>query len=70
MLETVRRASPAGRKVPLPAFWAGAMDYRLAHQHSAFINFRRYVPDPKEHGFRWVDVKHYLSELGDEAIHD
>lgn len=33
------------------------MDYRLAHEDSAFINFRRYAPDPKEHGFRWVDIK-------------
>ncbi|WP_327373608.1 hypothetical protein OG393_06220 [Streptomyces sp. NBC_01216] len=33
------------------------MDTGLAHEESAFINFRRYSPDPKEHGFRWVDVK-------------
>ncbi|MFF9804952.1 hypothetical protein ACF1G5_07445 [Streptomyces coeruleorubidus] len=33
------------------------MDNGLAHEGSAFINFRRYVPDPKEHGFRWVDIK-------------
>ncbi|MFD9327712.1 hypothetical protein [Streptomyces sp. NPDC060065] len=33
------------------------MENGLAHEESAFINFRRYVPDPKEHGFRWVDVK-------------
>lgn len=33
------------------------MDNGLAHEESAFINFRRYVPDPKEHGFRWVDIK-------------
>ncbi|WP_192582659.1 hypothetical protein [Streptomyces triticiradicis] len=26
---------------------AGAMDNGLAHEESAFINFRRYVPDPK-----------------------
>ncbi|GHA71181.1 hypothetical protein GCM10010372_82790 [Streptomyces tauricus] len=32
------------------------MDDGLAHEESAFINFRRYVPDPK-HGFRWVDIK-------------
>jgi len=28
------------------------MDNGLAHEESAFINFQRYVPDPKEHGFR------------------
>ncbi|GCD32414.1 hypothetical protein OEIGOIKO_00127 [Streptomyces chrestomyceticus JCM 4735] len=33
------------------------MDNWLAHEKSAFINFRRYLPDPKEHGFRWVDIK-------------
>lgn len=33
------------------------MDNGRAHAESAFINFRRYVPDPKEHGFRWVDIK-------------
>ncbi|MFJ4539914.1 hypothetical protein ACIP39_28695 [Streptomyces tibetensis] len=33
------------------------MDHELAHEESAFINFRRYVADPKEHGFRWVDIK-------------
>ncbi|MFJ2968684.1 hypothetical protein ACIPIC_41265 [Streptomyces collinus] len=33
------------------------MDKGLAHEEGAFINFRRYVPDPKEHGFRWVDIK-------------
>ncbi|WP_328876328.1 hypothetical protein OHT76_43295 [Streptomyces sp. NBC_00287] len=33
------------------------MDNGLAHEESAFINFRRCVPDPKEHGFRWVDIK-------------
>ncbi|WP_326693158.1 hypothetical protein OIE63_39185 (plasmid) [Streptomyces sp. NBC_01795] len=33
------------------------MDNELAHEGSAFINFRRYLPDPKEHGFRWVDIK-------------
>ncbi|MFF6881401.1 hypothetical protein ACFY9S_39840 [Streptomyces sp. NPDC012474] len=35
------------------------MDNGLAHEESAFINFRRYVPDPKEHGFRWVDIKQF-----------
>ncbi|MGW3058795.1 hypothetical protein ACWC98_23080 [Streptomyces goshikiensis] len=29
----------------------------LAHQESVFINFRHYAPNPKEHGFRWVDIK-------------
>jgi hypothetical protein len=33
------------------------MDNGLAHEESAFINFRSYVPDPKQHGFRWVDIK-------------
>ncbi|MGC5000853.1 hypothetical protein ACLQ19_30805, partial [Streptomyces sp. DT195] len=33
------------------------MDNGLAREESAFINFRRYVRDPKEHGFRWVDIK-------------
>ncbi|GAA1269317.1 hypothetical protein [Streptomyces aureus] len=33
------------------------MDNGLVHEESAFINFRRYVPDPKEHGYRWVDIK-------------
>lgn len=35
------------------------MDNGLAHEGSAFINFRRYVPDPKVHGFRWVDIKQF-----------
>ncbi|MFS8202578.1 hypothetical protein ACLVWQ_28300 [Streptomyces sp. CWNU-52B] len=34
------------------------MNNGLAHEESALINFRRYVPDPKEHGFRWVNIKH------------
>lgn len=33
------------------------MDNGLAHEESAFINFRRYAQDPQEHGFRWVDIK-------------
>lgn len=33
------------------------MENGLAHEDSAFINFRRYVRDPKEHGYRWVDIK-------------
>ncbi|WP_097876795.1 hypothetical protein [Streptomyces sp. ms184] len=33
------------------------MESGLAHEDSAFINFRRYVRDPKEHGYRWVDIK-------------
>ncbi|MEF3113830.1 hypothetical protein [Streptomyces chrestomyceticus] len=33
------------------------MDNWLAHEESAFINFRCYLPDPKEHGFRWVNIK-------------
>ncbi|MFF5020087.1 hypothetical protein [Streptomyces sp. NPDC001165] len=33
------------------------MDNGLAHEGSAFINFRHYVRDPREHGFRWVDIK-------------
>ncbi|QNS07685.1 hypothetical protein [Streptomyces xanthii] len=34
------------------------MDDGLTHEASAFLNFRHYARDPKEHGFRWVDVKH------------
>ncbi|MEW2221527.1 hypothetical protein AB0939_19905 [Streptomyces sp. NPDC006990] len=33
------------------------MDNGLAHEKSFLINFRHYAPDPKEHGFRWVDIK-------------
>ncbi|MGW2706725.1 hypothetical protein [Streptomyces sp. NPDC001340] len=33
------------------------MDNGLAHEGSAVINFRHYVRDPREHGFRWVDIK-------------
>ncbi|MER6441932.1 hypothetical protein ABT275_37195 [Streptomyces sp. NPDC001185] len=33
------------------------MDNGLVHEESAFINLRRYLPDPKEHGHRWVDIK-------------
>ncbi|MFG2951315.1 hypothetical protein [Streptomyces adustus] len=33
------------------------MDNGLTHEENSFINFRRYVSDPKEHGFRWVDIK-------------
>ncbi|PVC84305.1 hypothetical protein [Streptomyces sp. CS131] len=33
------------------------MENGLAHEDSAFINFRRYVRDPKEHGYRWADIK-------------
>ncbi|MEV0557758.1 hypothetical protein AB0I27_30400 [Streptomyces sp. NPDC050597] len=33
------------------------MDNGLAHEESAFINFRRYVPGLMEHGFQWVDIK-------------
>ncbi|WP_372411365.1 hypothetical protein [Streptomyces luteireticuli] len=33
------------------------MNNRLAHEESTLINFRHYAPDPKEHGFRWVDIK-------------
>ncbi|SNT39832.1 hypothetical protein [Actinacidiphila glaucinigra] len=33
------------------------MDNGLVHEGTAFINFRHYVPAPKEHGFRWVDIK-------------
>jgi hypothetical protein len=35
------------------------MDNWLAHEGSAFVNFRHYVADPKEHGFRWVDIKQF-----------
>ncbi|GHA84701.1 hypothetical protein ACIQRS_19985 [Streptomyces termitum] len=40
------------------------MDNGLAHEESAFINFRRYVRDPKEHGFRWVDIKQLRFSAG------
>ncbi|MFF9080618.1 MULTISPECIES: hypothetical protein [Streptomyces] len=33
------------------------MENALAHEDSAFINFRRYVRDSREHGYRWVDIK-------------
>ncbi|MFF8694832.1 hypothetical protein ACF08W_21775 [Streptomyces sp. NPDC015144] len=33
------------------------MESGLAHGESVFINFRRSMRDPKEHGFRWVDIK-------------
>jgi hypothetical protein len=44
------------------------MNDGLAHEKSSFINFRRYVPDPKEHGFRWVDIKqlHFSAESVDD----
>lgn len=35
------------------------MSNGLAHEGSAFINFRHYVRDPKEHGYRWVDIKQF-----------
>ncbi|MEU6021104.1 hypothetical protein [Micromonospora sp. NPDC047134] len=47
------------------------MDNGLTHGASFFINFRRYLPDPKEHGFRWVDIKqlHFSNEyLDDRAL--
>ncbi|MFE1953352.1 hypothetical protein ACFW9D_23125 [Streptomyces sp. NPDC059524] len=34
------------------------MDDGLTHEAGAFLNFRHYARDPKEHGFRWVDIKH------------
>lgn len=40
------------------------MDNGLAHEESVFINFRRYVPDLKEHGFRWVDIKQLRFSAG------
>ncbi|MES9521367.1 hypothetical protein [Streptomyces capoamus] len=45
------------------------MDDRLAHAGSAFINFRHYAPDPKDHGYRWVDIKefHFPAE-GAESV--
>lgn len=44
------------------------MDNALTHEASFFINFRRYAPDPKEHGFRWVDIKklHFSAESVDD----
>ncbi|MZF88438.1 hypothetical protein [Streptomyces sp. SID5643] len=44
------------------------MDHGLTHEGSAFINFRRYVSDPKEHGFRWVDIKQL--RFSAEAVDD
>jgi len=40
------------------------MDDGLAHEGSTFINFRHYVPDPKEHGYRWVDIKQFHFAAG------
>lgn len=35
------------------------MDNLLAHEASAFINFRNYkFQDPRSHGYRWFDIKH------------
>ncbi|MEU9076806.1 hypothetical protein ACFYUY_28355 [Kitasatospora sp. NPDC004745] len=31
----------------------------LVHEGSAFVNFRHHLPDPKDHGFRWVDIKRF-----------
>lgn len=44
------------------------MDNGLAHEGSTFINFRHHIPDPKEHGFRWVDIKQFRfsAEPGDD----
>ncbi|MGW0931153.1 hypothetical protein [Streptomyces sp. NPDC002644] len=42
------------------------MDKKLAHEESIFINFRDYMRNPKEHGFRWVDIKQ-LRISGDPA---
>lgn len=46
------------------------MDNEPAHEGNAFINFRHYVPDPKEHGFRWVDVKQlrFSAESVDDGV--
>ncbi|MEU1011960.1 hypothetical protein [Streptomyces sp. NPDC005890] len=40
------------------------MDNGLAHQGSAFINFRHYLPAPNKHGFRWVDIKQLRFSAG------
>ncbi|MET8809195.1 hypothetical protein [Streptomyces sp. NPDC004546] len=40
------------------------MANELVHEGSAFLNFRHYFPDPKEHGFRWVDVKQLRFSAG------
>ncbi|MFE0631891.1 hypothetical protein ACFW3D_33680 [Streptomyces sp. NPDC058864] len=58
-----------GPQASSPAFQAGAMDTGLAHEGSTFINFRHYVPDPREHGFRWVDIKHFRfsAEFADDG---
>lgn len=36
----------------------------LAHEESVFVNFRRWVADPAEHGFRWVDIKRFRFSAG------
>jgi hypothetical protein len=36
----------------------------LVHEGSAFLNFRHHFPDPKEHEFRWVDVKQLRFSAG------
>ncbi|MFF7530234.1 hypothetical protein ACFZB2_14225 [Streptomyces bobili] len=45
------------------------MDNWLTHEGSVFINFRHHIPDPKEHGFRWVDIKQlrFSAEAVDEG---
>ncbi|MEW2253343.1 hypothetical protein AB0907_39265 [Streptomyces sp. NPDC006975] len=40
------------------------MNSGLAPEGSIFINFRHYVPDPKEHGFRWIDIKELRFSAG------
>jgi hypothetical protein len=47
------------------------MDNGLAHESSAFINFRHHVADPKEHGYRWVDIKQFrfsVESLDDRGL--
>ncbi|MGV9690802.1 hypothetical protein ACWDUX_17010 [Streptomyces sp. NPDC003444] len=45
------------------------MDNELTHEESAFINFRRYIRDPKDHGYRWVDIKQlrFCAESADDG---
>ncbi|SMF45622.1 hypothetical protein [Streptomyces sp. Amel2xC10] len=40
------------------------MDNGLGHEGSGFINFRHYAPDPKQHGYRWVDIKRFRFAAG------
>lgn len=52
-------ACPMGPGALSGSLRCGAMENKLTHEASAFINFRSYkFQDARAHGFRWVDVKH------------